>query len=313
MDPIRVTGWTTWAWWPSTRSTSGDAAICRTADRCPASGSVWYSVPWCRLTMTRSAPAARARRASASTRVGTSRLTDHALPGGGMLPLRSRVYDRCATATSPTGRRVVAAAVASRAVRARPAWPIPAASSASRVRVMPGDTLVERVVAGVRAGVEPGRGDARDDVRRGRERRVAAVGAAGRGEGGLQVAHRQVHGRDPAARPGEQRPEVQGRAGVAPHAGVDQDLAGRGDRDPPPRVRVGTAVGRAGAAAGMPGARPGAGRRRGSGAAAVRRVRRPMAGSVQAGSRRTSARRSRPGSAAARTAAAPGRTHSTPS
>ena len=237
-------GWTTWAWWPSTRSTSGEASRARTASTCAVGGVVvvLQAAVQARdddLRPGRPGPGRRGQHRRRRRERRRRRPTTRA-PAGNGTPLRLNVAgdvpdpdaadvdDRAARCSRPASGRCRCAA-------------IPAASRSSSVRTSPSSAVVERVVGGRRAHVVAGAGQRVDDLRLDGEARVAAVRAADRGDRGLQVADREVGGLDQRRdrRPGRRRSRscrrrLLGAGGERPVL-VDQHVAGRHQREARPR------------------------------------------------------------------------------
>ena len=190
---IRSNGCTTWAWWPSTRSMSGEASSARTAASWAAVGSWSYSRQQCRLATTTSAPAARARAAAASIRVDVRhvRHVHRPLEAGRRAPAvegvgRGDVPDPHAPASTTVAPRCRPAD------RYVPLCAIPAASRVSRVRA-------------ARPRRRPGSGWTRSSRGRSRRRPAPRRSRAGRRSSGTRGRGR------PAARPASRGGRSRGR------------------------------------------------------------------------------------------------------
>ena len=178
-------------------------------------------------------------------------------------PARSSVYS-CGCACSP-------------ALRAVPTCPSPAASSASSVAVTPAKPRSTEWFDAVEQPSQPCARSAGRDRRRGAEERVPARRGAGRRDGHLEVAQREVGALDPGVQRCEQRPEVVAAVGGArarEHRQVRQHVAGRDDREL--GVRVGRRGGSRRRGRRRARARRGGGAQDGRPAAAPARSRRPQ-------------------------------------
>ena len=194
MSPTFEIGCTTWAWWPTIRSTAPGTAARASATVCCASTTPWaYSLPQCIDTTTTSAPAA-------SRRLGVGE--DHRRVD---LVDEPRLVGRLQVAVEPVGVRELRDRDAVDVVRApagRPPPPSRAVPACCRPRFVergerrhhPLLAEVERVVRRHRAAVEPGGGEVARQRAGRAEPGVARERILGSAEGHLEVADRGVGG-----------------------------------------------------------------------------------------------------------------------